>query len=70
VADVSFSPSGDTCAVALHRSGVVLGIDSESRSIATMTETAESLEKIVVLVDGRFVAKVWDSDRFAAGLLR
>jgi hypothetical protein len=69
VIDFAFNDSFTTCAVALYTSGVVLAIDVDAFQVTHKAETGESLQRIAILDDGRFVSQAWSSDRFTVGQL-
>jgi hypothetical protein len=69
VADFSFRSGHKICVVALYRSGVVLAVNVVTFAVTHRAETAQSLGEVALLPDGRFVAKVWRSDRFIVGSL-
>jgi hypothetical protein len=67
VADMAFDRTFSTCAVALHRSGSVITVDTDAFTVTHRAWTGESLHQIVQLEDGRFVAKAFGADRFIVG---
>jgi hypothetical protein len=69
VADFAFTHDFRTCAVALYRSGAVLAVNTNMFDVTHKAETAESLDEIALLDDGRFVAKVWRAERFVVAPL-
>lgn len=68
IADFAFDERAESCAVALGRSGRVVGIDAERFAVRGSTDTAESLTEIVLLEDGRFVARTGEAGFVVAPL--
>lgn len=68
IADFAFDRRARRCAVALGGSGRVVDVDAERFAIRGSTDTAESLNEIVLLEDGRFVGRT-DDARFVVSSL-
>jgi hypothetical protein len=64
IADFAFDSRFERCAVVLGTSGVVLAVDAPTLRVTHRAETAESLREIVLLDDGRFIARTADEPRF------
>jgi hypothetical protein len=64
IADFAFDSSQRACAVCFERSGAVIAIDSERFQVVGVTKTAESLNQIALMDDGRFIARASDGPHF------
>jgi hypothetical protein len=70
VIDFALDPSQRRGAVALASSGAIVLFDIDAMEILRVADTAESLQRIWIVDDWRYVAQVWGEPRFVTGSFR
>lgn len=70
VIDFALDPSQRRGAVALASSGAIVLFDIDAMEILRVSETAESLQRVWIVDDLRYVAQVWGEPRFVTGSFR
>jgi hypothetical protein len=67
VIDFALDPSQRRGAMALASSGAIVLFDVDAMEILRVAETAESLQRVWIVDDWRYVAQVWGEPRFVTG---
>jgi hypothetical protein len=70
VIDFALDPSQRRGAVALASSGAIALFDIDAMEALRVAETAESLQRVWIVDDLRYVAQVWGEPRFVTGSFR